>query len=147
MKTLLNMTSKCRASWRPRGCCTTWITFQQVEVVMKLIEMVGEECNKKTQELSLTSEWLATERARVEVVETSLATKSTRLDESLAESAKFYLLLVETQSQKEKGLVEAQAALNEVEARVAKVEEVLGEARSQASTTKEGAWAVEVRAS
>lgn len=90
--------------------------------------MVEKEHDKATRELNLTSEWLATERARADVVEASLVAKSTHLDKSMAKGVKLGLQLVEMPSQMGKDLVEALMALDEAEARVAKVEEALGEA-------------------
>lgn len=57
--------------------------------------MAKEECNGVAWELSLTSDHWVTAKVRVEVAEASLATKSTCLDESLAENAKLHLKLVE----------------------------------------------------
>lgn len=47
------------------------------------------------QELSLASEQLSTENERTEMVEASLAAKSTCLDESIVECAELHRLLAE----------------------------------------------------
>lgn len=75
-----------------------------------------------TQELSLTSMQLVTEKARAEVAEASLVANSACLDESTMECDKLRLLLVDTKCQMGKDLVDAQIALGKVKARVAKAE-------------------------
>lgn len=70
--------------------------LNELEPLWKLVGMMEEEHDKLTQEFSLTSEWLVTQRARDEAVEASLEAKSAHLNEIMVECAKIYLVLADT---------------------------------------------------
>lgn len=57
--------------------------LSEVEQSWRLAKMVEGECNQVIQELSLTSNQLSTKKARVEIVEASMASMSAHLDESI----------------------------------------------------------------
>lgn len=87
---------------------------------------MAKEHDKGTQELNLTSEWLAIERTRAEAAKASLAAKSAHLNKS--ECDKLHLLLAHTKCQMEKDLADTQMALGESKARAKAMDDVLGKA-------------------
>lgn len=108
--------------------------LSKVEQSWRFTKTVEGEHDQLVQELGLTNKQLVNEKARVEMAEASLATKSTCLDESTMECVKLYHLLAE----REKDLAEARVALSEIEARVAKVEKVLDNINTRVGRPRRG---------